>query len=64
MSNHNSMNKKAISDTDKQLDIVETFTASNGGTVEVVGKKLDTKVMARFLLGLPQVNNSDTKKTA
>ena len=47
---------------DKQ--IVETFTASNGGTVRVVGKKLDTKVMARFLLGLPQVNNADTEKTA
>ncbi|PGL29740.1 hypothetical protein CN930_28815 [Bacillus cereus] len=43
----------------QELPVVETFKCSNGGTIRVRGKKLDTTIMARFLLGLPQINNKN-----
>ncbi|MGG3193003.1 hypothetical protein [Priestia aryabhattai] len=51
----------------KNTKIVDTFNCSNGGVIRVRGKNLDTSIMARFFLGLPQVaqkNDTDNKKTA
>ncbi|WP_182006110.1 hypothetical protein [Priestia aryabhattai] len=51
--------------TAKNTEVVDTFTSSRGVVVRVRGKHLDTGILARFLLGLPQVaDNKTEEKTA
>ncbi|MBU8690578.1 hypothetical protein KM918_25100 [Priestia megaterium] len=55
--------------TAKNTEVVETFTSSTGVVVRVREKHLDTGILARFLIGLPQVadatvDNKTEKKTA
>jgi hypothetical protein len=44
-------------------NVVQVINCSNGGKVEIMNKPINVEIVARFFLGLPQVNNAD-KKTA
>lgn len=51
------MNKTANS-TDK---VVRVIHCKNGGKVEVMNNDINVETMARFFLGLPQINTVEDK---